>query len=80
MACMNPDGSLSPSGRTLLEALGPSGTAGPRTAAELAGAVGLPLFRVRSSLREAGAAGLVVEAEDGVRRTPAGDEALVRSG
>lgn len=57
MACVSADGTLSPSARAMLGAL--------RTAAtpeEVAAATGLPLYRVRSGLRELAAAGLAAEA------------------
>jgi len=46
MACVNADGTLSTSGRAMLDAL-----AATKTASEVASATGLPLFRVRSGLR-----------------------------
>jgi hypothetical protein len=76
MACVNPDGSLSPTGRQLLEALGPSDAPAGLTAPELAAAVGVPLFRVRSSVRDAAAAGLVIDDEAGIRRTAEADRLL----
>lgn len=56
MACINPDGTLSPSAIRVLKA-----AEQPKTAAELAQVSGLPLFRVRSSLRELVQAGLLRE-------------------
>jgi predicted transcriptional regulator len=56
MACVNPDGTLSESARALLRAL-----AKPIAAEEIAKQVGQPLFKVRSSLRELTAAGLIQE-------------------
>jgi hypothetical protein len=78
MACVNPDGTLSPSGRKLLSRL-PAPDAPEGTTQDGLGAMtGLPLFRVRSSLRELLAAGLVEEELSLFRRTAAGDEALAR--
>lgn len=54
MACVNADGSLSASGRAMLDALEK-----PANAEEVAAATGLQLFRVRSGLRELVGAGLV---------------------
>jgi DNA-binding IclR family transcriptional regulator len=59
MACVNPDGTLSKSGQAMLKAV-----ASPLTAAEVASATGLAVFRVRGGLRDLVAAGLVVE-DDG---------------
>ena len=55
MACLNSDGTLSPSGRALVAAV-----SSPATPEEVAGVTGLALFRVRAGLRELAAAGLVV--------------------
>ena len=54
MACVNPDGTLSASGKALLQAV-----SRPATAEEVARTTGLPLFRVRSGLRELVSADLV---------------------
>jgi DNA-binding IclR family transcriptional regulator len=59
MACVNADGTLSTSGRAMLDAL-----AATKTASEVASATGLPLFRVRSGLRDLVAAGLVRQEGD----------------
>ncbi len=59
MACVNADGTLSASGRAILGAVEQ-----PATPEQVAAATGLPLFRVRSGLRELVAAGLV--SEDGL--------------
>jgi DNA-binding IclR family transcriptional regulator len=56
VACLNPDGTPTASGRAILAAL--------RTASrpeELARTAGVQLYRVRSSLRELAAAGFVSE-------------------
>lgn len=55
MACVNADGTLTATARALLQSL-----EAPLSAAEIAAKLGLPLFRVRSSLREMAEAGLVV--------------------
>jgi predicted transcriptional regulator len=55
MACVNPDGTISPSAKALLKALET-----PLSAEEVSGRLGQPLFRVRSSLREMLEAGLIV--------------------
>lgn len=60
MACVNNQGELSESARRMLAAL-----ENPVTPAEVADLTELPLFRVRSGLREMAAAGLV-DLKDGV--------------
>lgn len=76
MACLNPDGSLSLSGRRLLAVLpghdAPAGL-GP---AELSAATDLPLFRVRGSLREALEGGLATVDDERYRRTARADRLL----
>ena len=47
MACVNSDGTLSPTGHALVAAL-----ASPATAEEVAAVTGLALYRVRAGLRE----------------------------
>jgi DNA-binding IclR family transcriptional regulator len=54
MACIQADGTVSPAARAILDAL-----TEPLSAEEIAGRTGLPLFRVRSGLREMEDAGLV---------------------
>ena len=56
MACVNPDGTLSESAKALLRVLSK-----PTEAEAIAKQVGQPLFKVRSSLRELTAAGLIQE-------------------
>lgn len=56
MACINPDGTLTPSAQAVLKA-----AETPCSPAEIAKAANLPLFRVRSSLRELVEAGLLRE-------------------
>lgn len=58
MACVNPDGSLSPSAAALLRIAGE-----PLQPEEIAGKIGQPLFKIRSSIREMTAAGLLREEE-----------------
>lgn len=71
MACINPDGSLTPSALAVLRALGI-----PATPAEIAQRAGLPLFRVRGSLRELVEAGLLAEQEGIYSLTPQGREKI----
>jgi predicted transcriptional regulator len=57
MACVSPDGKPTESGTKMLRAL----KSGQGVAEEIAKSTGLPLFRVRSGLRELSQAGLIVE-------------------
>jgi DNA-binding IclR family transcriptional regulator len=59
MACISPDGKPTASGVKMLGAL----KAGAGSAEEIAQKAGLPLFRVRSGLRELTQAGLVSQKE-----------------
>ena len=58
MACVGSDGSLSTSAKSMLEAVSKASSA-----SEVATATGLPLFRVRSGLRELAEAGFATEAD-----------------
>ena len=70
MACISPDGKPTVSGGKMLVAL----KAGPCSAEEIAKASGLPVFRVRSGLRELETAGLVSSQEDQYKLEPKGKE------
>jgi len=56
MACINPDGTLTPSAQTVISALKT-----PSTAADIGQATGLPIYRIRSTIRELIEAGMVLE-------------------
>jgi predicted transcriptional regulator len=56
MACINPDGTLTSSAKAILSAL-----SSPAALEKVAKSTGLPLFRIRSSIREMLEAGLVKE-------------------
>ena len=58
MACINPDGTLTPSAKAALSALSL-----PLATEELAKSIELPVFRIRSSVREMLKAGLIEEKE-----------------
>ena len=60
MACISPDGKPTESGTKMLRAL----QVGLGTPEEIARDTGLPLFRVRSGLRELTQAGLANQKED----------------
>jgi DNA-binding IclR family transcriptional regulator len=60
MACISPDGKPTESGSKMLRAL----QAGAGSPEEIANKAGLPLFRVRSGLRELAEAGLTKQKDD----------------
>lgn len=55
MACVNSDGTITSTARAVLKA-----AQQPATAEEIAAATGLPLYRIRGSLRELVDAGLLM--------------------
>jgi predicted transcriptional regulator len=57
MPCVKPDGTLEPMAQAILRAL-----RAPKTAEEVCDHLRLPLYRVRSTVRELADAGLVTEA------------------
>ena len=71
MACVNPDGTLSPSARSLLRLLD-----NPLPPEEIAEKLIRPLFQVRSSLREMSNAQLIAPEGDGYVRTAEGTRRL----
>ena len=70
MACISPDGKPTESGVKMLRAL----KSGLGSAEEIAQNAGLPLFRVRSGLRELTQAGLVDQKDDKFELSPKGGE------
>ena len=72
MACISPDGKPTESGTKMLRAL----LAGLGSAEEIAKETGLPLFRVRSGLRELTQAGLADQKDDKYEVLPKGIELL----
>jgi predicted transcriptional regulator len=72
MACLNPDGKPTESGTKMLRAL-KSGLGSPE---EIAKGAGLPLFKVRSSLRELTQAGLANQKNDKYEVTDKGAELI----
>jgi predicted transcriptional regulator len=67
MACVNADGTITPTARALLNTL-----ESPLGAEEIAARLNVPLFRVRSSLREMVDAGLVVAQDEKFQATEEG--------
>jgi len=67
VACVNADGTVTPTAKALLRSL--ETPLGPEA---IAAEIGAPLFRVRSSLRELQAAGFVAESGGLFRATEAG--------
>jgi len=72
MACIGPDGKPTESGVKMLRAL-KSGLGSPE---EVATNTGLPLFRVRSGLRELTQAGLTDQKEDKYQLTDKGAQLI----
>ena len=72
MACISPDGKPTESGAKMLRALR-SGLGSPE---EIAKDTGLPLFRVRSGLRELTQAGLANQKNDKYEITEKGAELI----
>lgn len=68
MACISPDGKPTESGTKMLRAL----KSGAGSAEEIAKQAELPLFRVRSGLRELVQAGLAVEEDNKYELTEEG--------
>ena len=75
MACVRPDGTLSTSGRLMLAAVQMDSTA-----EDVAATTGMPLYRVRSALRELIAAGFVTEAGERFSQTEQGAAKAKSSG
>ena len=71
VACINADGSLTASARKVLKAL-----ENPLTAEEVREVTSQPLFRIRASLREMEAAGLISGADGYYKITDEGRERL----
>jgi predicted transcriptional regulator len=72
MACISPDGKPTESGTKMLRAL----QAGSKSPEEVALETGLPLFKVRSGLRETTEAGLTGQNEDRYKLTEKGAKLL----
>jgi DNA-binding IclR family transcriptional regulator len=70
MACISPDGKPTASGAKMLRTL----KAGAGSAEEIAQKAGLPIFRVRSGLRELAQAGLANPQGDKYELSPKGSE------
>ena len=70
MACISPDDKPTESGTRLLRSL----ESGPKSPEETGKATGLPLFRVRSGLRELAQAGLALQQDTGYELSPKGIE------
>ncbi len=72
MVCISPDGKPTESGTKMLRAL----ESGLGTPEEIANSVGLPLFRVRSGLRELTQAGLANQKDNKYELSSKGAELL----
>jgi predicted transcriptional regulator len=67
MACINPDGTLTPAAQAVISALKI-----PSTAADIGEVAGLPVYRIRSTIRELIEAGLVLETDGKYQLTESG--------
>ncbi|NYT01001.1 MAG: hypothetical protein GKB99_04690 [Methanocellales archaeon] len=72
MACISPDGKPTESGKKILDAAKEN-----RTSEEISITIGLPLFRVRSGLRDLMEAGYLKEDGDKYKITEKGFKSLV---
>lgn len=75
MACVSSDGKLTESAKTILKSL----EATPKSAADLANELSVPLFKVRSSMRDMKSMGLVSEKNDQFHLDTGGKKMLERS-
>jgi predicted transcriptional regulator len=71
MACINPDGTLTPAAQAVITALKAA-----CTVTDLAQATSLPIYRIRSTLRELGEEGLVSEIDEKYLLTEVGKNKL----
>ena len=74
MPCVKPDGTLEPMAQAILRALRT-----PRTAEGVCDFLRLPLYRVRSTVRELVEAGLAAETAGRYARTPEGEAHIQES-
>jgi len=72
MPCIGPDGKPTESGIKMLRAL----KSGPKSAEEVAQSSGLPLFKVRSGLRQLTQAGFANQKDDRYKITDKGTELI----
>lgn len=80
MACVSADGTLTPVAATLLRAVADAASPAVASAEAVSRGTGVPLYRVRSTLRELVAAGLLREAEGGGHRVSAEGAARLGGG
>lgn len=71
MACVNPDGEITEAARKILSSM-----ERPVPLAQVADQTGLPMYRIRSAMRELAEAGLAAEAGDEWQVTGAGMAAI----
>lgn len=74
MACVNAKGEISDAARQILRAMLETSPL-----AQVAAQTGLPLYRIRSAVRELSGAGFAAESEDGWQTTKSGREAMERA-
>ena len=72
MPCVSPDGKPTDSGMNMLRAV----HGGKQTPEDIAAAAGMPMYRVRSGLREMVEAGYLVQSDDTVSLSDQGRSVL----
>lgn len=71
MACINPDGTLTPTAQAVIYTLKT-----PRSAVDIGQVTNLPVYRIRSTIRELIEAGLVLETDGNYQLTESGMKRL----
>jgi predicted transcriptional regulator len=71
MACINPDGTLTPTAQAVISTLKTS-----RSAVDIGQVTNLPVYRIRSTIRELIEAGLVLEMDGNYQLTESGMKRL----
>lgn len=74
MACVNASGEITDAARQILSAM-----LEVSPLSRVAAQTGLPLYRIRSAMRELSGAGLAAESEDGWKTTETGRKAIERA-
>lgn len=71
VACINPDGTLTPTAKAVISALKT-----PSSAGDIGPVTGLPIYRIRATIRELIEAGLALEANGQYQLTESGMKQL----
>ncbi|SES19053.1 hypothetical protein [Salipaludibacillus aurantiacus] len=75
MACVNGNGKLTQSAKNILQAVENS----PKSPADLSRELAIPMFKIRSSMRDMASMGLVQETEGAYQLAPGGKKMLDKS-